>query len=730
MSKTLRVAAAIALSLLVYAACSGPSGAPELALSARPRTIDNRGQTATISVTATDAQGKPGTGTVRLTSAAGSLKAGTEVTLLAGAVDADFSCDAAQDPACAGAIRVTGEWVSNGVLAEATTSVAVTVPDAGPPDAGPPDAGPFDAGVPFDAGITGDAGLTLTTADPRIFMSVGDFTDVTATMQINGVPTAGATIDFATTLGVLGPTDGGPGSATYSEVTNASGVAVARFAENGVAGDAVITATHAATGVRADAGVEIVAVNAITHVSTTCGGTACNIMGLRGSGFNENAIMRFALRDAQNRPVPGVRVTFALINAPLGTTIAPAAVSDAQGNADVNVQSGLNIGTFSVRATVIAGVLETTSPTIGVRGAKPSNLGFTLQCARVNLAAYLSPTPPLPISNSCTVTLVDRYGNPVGTGTAVRLNSEAGRVPNQVTTNAFSPTGTNTDEGKGIFAFDTTGPFPAEDVPPLAAAGAQFPYARNAEYNWADAALTRNPRDGLVTIIAYVQGEEHFYDDNSNGVRDTGERFIDQGEPFVDKNDNNVWDPGELNVDPDGDGVWDGPNSTWDSNTTVWTKLFLLYTDYSYAPAVVGAGSTPFVPNGFNVAKGTSVTLDVYLPDRNLNHIESGAGTAIRHTAAKGSVTLVSLNTGLDDYGFQVEAMKLVNATGTGNCAPSQPRCVFLTLFGTWGLGYIGQVRIDGAPVTDTNPPQADVVTVDTSVRSVVSGASVGGTIQ
>ena len=81
---------------------------------------------------------------------------------------------------------------------------------------------------------------------------------------------------------------------------------------------------------------------------------------------------------------------------------------------------------------------------------------------------------------------------------------------------------------------------------------------------------TECPQDGLLDILAGVNGEEGFDDRNGNGVREANEDFIDYPEPFLDKNSSCSFDdlndvarllPGEkirlsdLFID-DGDGVF------------------------------------------------------------------------------------------------------------------------------------------------------------------------------
>lgn len=97
--------------------------------------------------------------------------------------------------------------------------------------------------------------------------------------------------------------------------------------------------------------------------------------------------------------------------------------------------------------------------------------------------------------------------------------------------------------------------------------------------------LTFNPRDNLVTLIAYARGAETFTDLNGNGTHDDGEPFVDTTEPFVDANDNGTWDPGEAFVDTNGNGRWDGKNGTFDSDTWIWAQERILWTGIPNVPS-------------------------------------------------------------------------------------------------------------------------------------------------
>lgn len=80
-----------------------------------------------------------------------------------------------------------------------------------------------------------------------------------------------------------------------------------------------------------------------------------------------------------------------------------------------------------------------------------------------------------------------------------------------------------------------------------------------AEPSWTDPANNqiRNPRDGLVTLVAYVESPNEGF----------------QGEPYVDENDNGEYDLGEPYFDANDNGVWDDQQEThiWKMTKILWT---------------------------------------------------------------------------------------------------------------------------------------------------------------
>jgi hypothetical protein len=453
----------------------------------------------------------------------------------------------------------------------------------------------------------------------------------------------------------------------------------------------------------------------ISWASIKCNGTPCSIMGLKTSGFNEQAIVGFKVVDSNGMPVPGVPMSFRSDNAPSGTTTTTSGFTDANGIASATVQSGTSVGSFIIKASIVveAGLLEVDSPTIGVRGAKPSNRGFNFSCTTVNIAAYSSPAPPRIMSVACNVRLVDRFNNPVGTGTTVNFKSEAGAIPASTPSKLYDPGSTNTEEGTAGVTFTTQGTFPPAATTPLVADTAQYPSGRPLEPSHQVGLVLRNPRDGLVTLIAYTRGEEFFDDNNNNGTWDTGERFIDEGEPFVDSNDNGVWDAGEVYVDESGDGLWNGPNGTWDINKNIWTEARILYTSAPSSALTASSWTTPSI----TVPRATYVHNTFTLRDPNLNVLSSefslGAGKL-----GKGSVEAFAPTALFDGFGMTIER-PLVDATTQLECTSTTARCKFRTVFTSFQSGPNGSVTFKGADLTNTDPAFSGTFNV------LVNGSSV-----
>ncbi len=299
-------------------------------------------------------------------------------------------------------------------------------------------------------------------------------------------------------------------------------------------------------------------------------------------------------------------------------------------------------------------------------GTTPNGAHLSLDCSPFNVPAFTN-TDCLyshwdgdvgdgPGVVNCTLKMADRNGLVIGTATPVSFESEAGAISPTATSPEFDPAKAITDQetlGHAVGYLEVFGsPLPPDVTP--------FTGEPSIVNDYGCGSRTANPRDGYVTVIAWVRGEEGFVDVNHNGKYDLGEPFVDVGEPYVDANDNGKWDPGEWFLDVNGDAQYTGPNGKWDADTILWTQTRVLY---SGAPAYLenagnlylsrffttGAPPSPtpwptefvvYAPkpatNTTPAVPGTSVTYPFFLTDDRLNPMTSSAKFAA--TAAAGHV--------------------------------------------------------------------------------------------
>ncbi len=391
-----------------------------------------------------------------------------------------------------------------------------------------------------------------------------------------------------------------------------------------------------------------------------------NTIGTAGSG-KEVTTVSVKVLDTNNDPFPeGTRVYFELTNPVGGASVTTSeALTNDQGTAFTQVKSGVSTGSVTVRALVAIEVppavsgcpvkcnsdadcsgcgyschlgqckktIQALSPSIAIVGGRPSYRGLTLSCSKRNIGGFVGQfgtNISNTINTDCTVRLGDRFTNKVGFSTQVLFMSEAGAIDASGASAAGTAGGGGATAGTVTVSVRTQNPPPA-DVEPMSVPninnckdpqcsqpqnnGYWFPYNCTKSAIAGQQTLyvepwytdrfgrVRNPRDGLVTIVAYTNGEEQFTDVNQNGRYDVGEPFVDLGEPYLDINDNGKWDSrlpglpnGEQFVDIPctaeqvknkingcttvgvGNGRRDGPNGLWDVDTLIWKKTWILWT--------------------------------------------------------------------------------------------------------------------------------------------------------
>jgi hypothetical protein len=668
------------LMMMMLVGCGEKTVDPDLSVSARPRFINNAGQVATIGVTATDALGKPGTGEVRFSSAAGSLATPVTVALVGGEAEVDFSCSAASDPGCVlGAMRVTGEWLVEGKLVENYATVTITAPDAGAVTGGGAGGGGGGGGGTgggaagggaggggvvttdggpgsFDGGTYGTYRLAVAFEKVVLVKNTGDRMVVTATLteSATGAPVSGATVSFTTTGGSFAAQ---PGTSSLTAMTNASGVAT----ETVYVADAATSfrVTTSAFDATAYGTINVLDANQVTWTDTT------STLTIASTGRLSSTIVHFRVTNASAMPMPNVDVVFQLgSSAAAGARVTPIGRTDAQGIAQTTLNTGEGIGQVSVDA-IVSGTEVPGVPNSGIRGSsgyysvivgRPSDKELSVQCVKISLGALQIANPPrTDLRSECTATVIDRNGNAIPFPATVNWYSEVGNI-----TSTSVPDTSNNSKARATFYSGGAVPF---DVPPLP--GEQF-----------FASTGHNPRDNFITIIAAVSGEEQFWDGSSsvgvtNGKWDPGEWFVDLPEPFVDANDNQRYDPGESFVDtwrvdcanptapPTQNKQWDGPNGCWDSNAIIWRPTHVVYTDALVGFSGMNSDPAPwltFVPAlPLTLAPGTTLPIDFGWTDSYFNRLSADSiiATVTASPNSRGTVS-VTVNGSTESFGHDL----------------------------------------------------------------------------
>jgi hypothetical protein len=312
-------------------------------------------------------------------------------------------------------------------------------------------------------------------------------------------------------------------------------------------------------------------------------------------------------------------------------------------------------------------------PSIAIVGAKPNAGHFSLVCSPENIPAYSGTTchvSTIDAPFTCVAYLKDRYNNVLGRATTVSFMSEAGAVGPPAVTPEYDPQKAAADQGdlgSAIEIINTLGAKLPKDVP-------AYPTGEESVAGAADVCgvTERNPRDGVVTVVAWTPGEEAFFDANGNGQYDLGEPFVDLPEPFVDYDDDDVRDADEPFIDSDGDGQFDDVNGVWDSSANIWTRAVVVY---SGMPATFRTGGEEYLSRWMEVADAPTFAaptpvarFDIhpwYPPDR---HVDCLNGRAYVRDLAVVEILLVDVNgNGSWDPG---DVFEDCNSNGTWDATP------------------------------------------------------------
>jgi hypothetical protein len=285
---------------------------------------------------------------------------------------------------------------------------------------------------------------------------------------------------------------------------------------------------------------------------------------------------------------------------------------DASGKATLKLWSAASQGTATITGTftdqetsltATASISITFGPPSGSQ--MPVDGKFRITCDAVNIGALRTPVPD--VKMTCKLSALTRGG---GTITASALTPEFMTEAGSVTP------GDDYNTGERVFIYSPKGGDSApRDVTPDSALNEPSRTDANGK--------TRNPRDGLCTIIAMIDGEEAFEDKNGNGVYDQDEKFTDTPEPWVDLNDNDQWDSGEPYKDLNGNGKWDAGNGQWDAKTKIMAIYKVLWT----GPLDSSSKTSRLDRNGnLAITEGGKLELVAYALDANMNPVAAFPG--------------------------------------------------------------------------------------------------------
>ena len=333
-----------------------------------------------------------------------------------------------------------------------------------------------------------------------------------------------------------------------SPVLTQNGVATASYTDKGCGVADTVTATVALGGATVSkTGVVTVlpaTAGSIKFVSANTPSIA--LKGTGGVGRQEFSTLTFQVFDTTGNPVAGrlVDIVFAdcvpaTTNCSLGMgvgglTLAPTSATSA---ADGTVTALVSAGTIPTSERVVASIhgdapmLTTLSNVLVISTGVPDQKHFSLATETGNCEGW-------DFDQTCskvTVTLGDHFGNPVPNGTVVNFTSEGGVIDASCTTASESATCS-------------------------ASLRASQP----------------RPANGRVTVLAYVLGEENFFDANGNNVCDNcdntaGSEFLpaydmkqdifrnDDESGVTLANPNGTWSAGEPCIGPNTDGACSAP---------------------------------------------------------------------------------------------------------------------------------------------------------------------------
>jgi hypothetical protein len=390
------------------------------------------------------------------------------------------------------------------------------------------------------------------------------------------------------------------GKATIgSPVVTQNGVATASYTDKGCSASDTITATavlpNATLTKSGNITIEPNIVGSLTFLDVST--SNIGLRGTGGPGRPEYSIVRFKVVDRSGNPVVGKVVSFAFSDT--GTTSTTGGLSlypaSATSAADGTVATTVTGGTIptSVRVTASTSgdrpVITTISSLLVVSSGVPDQAHLSMGLTIGNCEGWSINQ----LCNTVEIVLGDHFGNQVPDGTVVNFTAEGGVVEDSCKT-----------EG-GICR-------------------AKF-YA-----------ASPRPAGGRVTVMAYLIGEETFFDANGNNYFDGSDTFTDRSpDIFRDDNESGTWTAGEPCISPSssptnplppsqgcattGDGQYNGVLRVPRLPQAIYLQRSLV-AQFSTSGAIITVANAPLT-----CTPGAVIEALVKVTDQNLNWMPAGS---------------------------------------------------------------------------------------------------------
>ncbi len=516
------------------------------------------------------------------------------------------------------------------------------------------------------------ASFFITSAPASISLNIvnsslisGQTTNITATVRniVNNPVTDGTVVNFAITS--LQPYAGALSAASASTV---NGIASVTFtADVSITGPVIIQASVGTVPPVQT----IIIVNPAQAGSIEFVSAMPAVINIKGAGTSDSTV-KFKVLSSAGAALANQSVNFQLYG-PVGATldsgggVTSSGSTNATGEVSTILHAGSVAGPVRIVATTSvtgppAATLTASSGNISIGGGLPSDRFFSVAVSKFNLDGIGC----LGLTSTISAYLADRFGNyNILQGTSVSFTTDSGAMDTSNVTDA---------SGYTTSVFRTQSPIPT-DV-------AFEPW----EPNYTVGARTYNPRDGWLSILVSTTGEEHFVDENANGVYNLGETFTDIPEPFIDSDDSGSRIAGELFFDwpsyvtPSGtnplnpNGVYDVVNTVWDARIPIFRQINLVMT----GPPSFGANTTRIVDSAnatldIAIPRTGQAFLYVYVSDINMNALIGGTKVTMTSDKTEATITLVGGAETLADGMFYGPAVLVYRVTNNNTSAPAVP---------------------------------------------------------